>query len=78
MTHFKTELKREYNEETKCYDKVTYHQCPFNERDLQNDKCYNGNGHNRCKYFVRYDWGKYYGEVICNHPEVKAIQGELF
>ena len=30
--------------------------CPFGVRDLAVDECYSGNGKNRCKYFVCYDW----------------------
>ena len=54
-------------------------QCPFGIRDLNNDECYSGAGHNRCKYFVRYDWDKYYGCILCNHPEkINVVQLELF
>ena len=54
-------------------------QCPFGIRDLNNDECYSGNGKNRCKYFVRYDWENFYGCIVCNHPEKKKIeQLELF
>lgn len=77
MTHFQYELKREYNPKTKCWDIVTYHPCPFGERDLQNDECYSGNGQNRCPFFVRYDWEKYKGHVICNHPPKKTKSQQL-
>ena len=78
MTHFKPELKREYNPETKLWDKVTYHPCPFGERDLQNDECYSGSGKNRCPYFVKYDWEQYNGEVICKHPPKKEYEQASF
>ena len=70
-------LKREYNPETERWDKVTYAPCPFGVRDLQNDECYSGNGVNRCKYFVRYDWEKHEGCIACSHPE-KENQLTLF
>lgn len=70
-------LKREYNPETERWDKVTYAPCPFGVRDLQNDECYSGNGVNRCKYFVRYDWGEHEGCIACSHPE-KENQLTLF
>ena len=44
-----------------------YHEtrCPFGVRDLTQDECYSGNGKNRCKYFVRYDWGEHSGCIVC-------------
>lgn len=44
------------------YDKT---RCPFGVRDLTKDECYSGNGQNRCKYFVRYDWGEHAGHIVC-------------
>lgn len=54
--------------------------CPFGERDLQNDECYSGGGHNRCPYFIRYEWcNEHDGCVACTHPpKPKAVQLELF
>ena len=53
-------------------------QCPFGERDLQNDECYNGV--NKCPFFIRYEWCNEHNACIaCNHPPVpKAVQLELF
>lgn len=54
-------------------------QCPFGVRDLSSDECYSGSGRNRCKFFVRYDWEKFYGCIICNHTkEETKLQLELF
>ena len=50
--------------------------CPFGVRDLSKDECYSGNGRNKCKYFVRYDWEKHPGCVACTHPP-KEIQLEF-
>ena len=54
--------------------------CPFGERDLQNDVCYSGSGHNRCPYFIRYEWcNEHNGHIACKHPPVqKYRQLELF
>ena len=54
-------------------------ECPFKERDLTTDECYSGNGQNRCKYFVRYDWESHYGCIACTHPPLKeSMQPSLF
>ena len=45
--------------------------CPFGVRDLSKDECYSGNGQNKCKYFVRYDWDEHPGCVACTHPPIK-------
>lgn len=55
-----------YDEKLNHY--VQKHKCPYGYRDLNNDECYSGNGVNRCKYFVKYDWEKHYGLVACTHP----------
>ena len=53
--------------------------CPFAERDLENDECYSGNGKNRCKWFIRYEWcNEHSGCIHCTHPPVDARQLELF
>ncbi|MBO6100629.1 MAG: hypothetical protein J6P07_04785 [Spirochaetaceae bacterium] len=58
--------------ETKQREDGTFYkertQCPFNVRDLKNDECYSGNGKNRCRWFIRYDWDKHYGCIVCSHP----------
>ena len=78
MTFIPLEISRNYNPITKCYDDVKYTPCPFKERDLQKDECYSGNGKNKCRFFVRYDWGKHYGCIACNHPKIKkSIQQEF-
>ncbi len=66
MTFIPIEISRKYNPATGFNDDVTYTPCPFGVRDLQNDECYSGNGTNRCKYFVRYDWDKHKGCIACN------------
>lgn len=77
MIFIKRIVKREYDPETEMWDKVTYAPCPFGVRDLQNDECYSGNGVNRCKWFVRYDWENHAGCIACSHPE-KENQLTLF
>lgn len=59
--------------------------CPFGERDLtnHNDECYFGNwfgnGRNRCRWFVRYEWcNEHRGCIHCTHPPVDLQQLELF
>lgn len=80
LSYFKTwnEATRRRTEDG--YFHTDHNQCPFGERDLLNDECYSGNGVNRCKYFVRYDWNKHSGCVACSHPvpEKKCVQLELF
>ena len=45
--------------------------CPFGERDLQTDECYSGGGHNRCPYFIRYEWcNEHNGCIACKHPPI--------
>jgi hypothetical protein len=78
MTFIPIEISRKYNPKTDCYDDVKYSPCPFNVRDLQNDNCYDGNGKNRCKWFVRYDWEKHAGCIVCKHPPLKeSLQREF-
>lgn len=57
-----------YRDEETGYFITPQVSCPFGVRDLSKDECYSGNGKNKCKYFVRYDWGKHYGCVACTHP----------
>ena len=53
--------------------------CPFGVRDLEHDECYSGNGQNRCKWFVRYEWcNEHNGCIHCTHPPVDLQQLELF
>lgn len=54
--------------------------CPYGVRDLQTEACYDGNGKNKCPYFVRYDWSKEHsGCIACTHPQKpKYVQLELF
>ena len=59
------ESKTVYDEQTKSFF-TPLTPCPFNVRDLSKDECYSGNGKNRCKYFIRYDWNKHYGHVVCS------------
>lgn len=68
MTYIQTELERKYNPETDRYDDVKYSPCPFGLRKLEDgsERCYYGNGVDRCKYFVRYDWDKHYGCIACS------------
>ena len=68
MTYIKIELSRKYNPLTDRYDDVTYSPCPFGLRKLEHgeDECYSGNGKNRYKYFMRYDWEKHYGCIACS------------
>ena len=77
MIHFPIEKKREFNKNTGLLDIVIKSPCPYGERDLQTDNCYDGSGLNKCPYFIKYDWVNYNGHIVCNHPE-KKIQGELF
>ena len=67
MTYIQTELSRKYNPQTECWDDVEYSPCPFGVRKLEHgeERCYYGNGKNRCKYFVRYDWEEHYGCIAC-------------
>ena len=63
----------------KTYVNIDKKECPFKERDLKNDCCYNGIKEDRCKYFVRYDWDKHYNHIECTHPPIKDSQQlELF
>lgn len=43
--------------------------CPFGIRDLSKDKCYSGNGQNRCRFFKKYDHvltsGKNQSYIVC-------------
>lgn len=59
-------------------------QCPFGVRDLslvdinepygkRHNRCYDGNGKNRCPYFVRYDWEKYANHIVCTCDKPKVI-----
>ena len=48
-------------------------QCPFGERDLKHDRCYDGNGKNRCPFFQRYIDGKI---IKCKHKP-KELQLEF-
>lgn len=60
-------------------------QCPFHERDLHNDHCYDGMGRNRCKYFVRYEHilsgespdGRNHSYILCTNKH-KDTQLSLF
>lgn len=70
------EISRKYNPKTNLCDIVEYSQCPFGIRDLQNDNCYDGNGKNKCQYFVRYDFTSGTVCVVCNHKKVEQL--ELF
>ena len=71
ITYVPTRLSKERLPEDKC---------PFGERDLNNDVCYSGNGVNRCKYFIRYDWSEEHsGCIACSHPPIaKCVQLSLF
>ena len=52
-----------YDEHNRRIDPLT---CPFGVRDLANNECYSGNGQNRCKYFVKYDWeSEHAGCIAC-------------
>ena len=55
-------------------------QCPFGVRDLAGeDVCYSGNGQNKCRYFVRYEWcNAHNGCVNCTHPPIDVKQLTLF
>ena len=54
-------------------------ECPFGVRDLSRDECYSGNGRNRCRWFVRYEWGnKHDGCIHCTHPLIDVKQLSLF
>jgi hypothetical protein len=77
MTFIPIEQSRKYNPETDCYDDVKYTPCPFGVRDLQNDRCYDGGGKNRCKWFVRYDWEKHAGCIACSHTKKRYEQQEF-
>lgn len=60
-------------------------QCPFGIRDLSpvdperpygvaHDRCYNGNGVNKCKYFVKYDFeGDNSPCIICTCDKPKVL-----
>ena len=67
MTFIQTELERNYNPQTKCWDDVKYSPCPFGLRKLEDgsERCYYGNGKDKCPYFVRYDWGEHAGCIAC-------------
>ena len=77
MTFIPIEQSRKYNPKTACYDDVKYTPCPFGVRDLQNDRCYDGGGKNRCKWFVCYDWEKHAGCIACSHPKKRYEQQEF-
>jgi hypothetical protein len=68
LTYIQTELERNYNPKTDCWDDVKYSPCPFGLRKLEDgsERCYYGGGKDKCKYFVRYDWGQHSGCIACS------------
>jgi hypothetical protein len=67
MTFIQTELDRRYNPKTGLWDDVKYSPCPWGLRKLEDgsERCYYGNGVDKCKYFARYDWEQHAGCIAC-------------
>lgn len=61
------QIGRRYNQKTGLWDDVKYSPCPWGLRKLEDgsERCYYGNGVDRCKYFVRYDWEQHAGCIAC-------------
>lgn len=60
---------------TKGFSKDYVTVCPFKVRDLSTDVCYSGNGVNKCKFFVRYEWcTEHDGTIKCSCNLPKRVQ----